>query len=135
MSQKKTSLGLLKYDDHYLTFNKGAAIFREGDRGCEMFVVRAGTVELQVTGHPVETLERGDFLGEMALVDNEPRSATAICLTDCQVVPVNREKFQYLVKETPYVALEVMHRMAERLRRMNRATSILHRDAAPVRLS
>jgi len=130
---RRTSLALLKYDDHFITLHKGDAIFKEGELGNSMFVIRAGTVELQVCGRAVESLERGDFMGEMALVDSEPRSATALCLTDCQVVQIDREKFLYLVKETPYAALEVMEKMAQRLRRMNRATSILVRESgAPV---
>lgn len=125
---KKTSLGLLRYEDHYLTLKKGETIFKEGDLGDTMFVVRSGTVELQICGRLVETLQRGDFMGEMALVDQEPRSATAFCATDCQVVPIDRERFQYLVKETPFAALEVMQKMADRLRRMNRATAVILRD-------
>ena len=128
---KRTSLALLRYEDHFMALKKGEAIFREGDLGDTMFVVRNGIVDLQICGRTVETLRRGDFMGEMALVDQEPRSATALCTTDCEIVPIDRERFQYLVKETPYAALEVMQKMAERLRRMNRATSVILREKPP----
>lgn len=128
---KRTSLALLRYEDHFKSLKKGEAIFKQGDLGDTMFVIRAGTVELQVSGRTVETLHRGDFMGEMALVDSEPRSATALCTTDCEVVPIDRERFQYLVKETPFAALEVMQKMAERLRRMNRANSVILRTIPP----
>ena len=106
-------------------------IFKEGDRGDRMYVVKAGNVELRVVGQTIETLESGDILGEMAMLDNEPRSATAVASTDCQIVPIDQQKFQFLLKETPYFAIEVMQIMARRLRRMNRETAVLVRAPRP----
>ncbi len=61
----------------------------------------------------------GAIFGEMVLVDNSPRSATAIARTDCRVVPISEKRFQFLIQETPYFAIQVMQIMATRLRRMN----------------
>jgi CRP-like cAMP-binding protein len=55
----------------------------------------------------------------MALIDNSPRSATAIAKTDCKVVPLDQRRFQFLVQETPFFALQVMTIMATRLRHAN----------------
>ena len=115
----------MKYGDVFSTFKAGDVIFKEGETGHLMYVVKAGTIELRVMGRPVESLETNDILGEMALVDNQVRSATAVATTDCQVVPVDVEKFQYMIKETPYFAIEVLQIMARRLRAMNRQTSIM----------
>ena len=123
----KTSLAFLKYADNFKSFRAGELIFREGEKGDFMYVVKAGTVELRVGNNPIETLDAGSILGEMALLDSESRSASAYAYTDCQIVPIDREKFQFLVKETPYFALEVMQIMAGRLRHMNRETSVLTR--------
>src|ERR1043166_4035835 len=104
MSSKKTSLRLFKYADNFNTYVAGAKVFGEGDPGNCMYVVKSGTVELRCMGQLLERLGPGDILGEMALVDAEPRSATASALTDCQLVPIDIEKFQYMVRETPYFA-------------------------------
>jgi CRP-like cAMP-binding protein len=119
MSKPRTSLKFLKYADTFNTYRTGDIIFREGDKGDLMYVVKAGNVDLQVLGRTVETLEPSDILGEMALLDNYPRSATAVAVTDCQLVPIDAEKFQFLISQTPYFAIEVMQIMARRLRHMN----------------
>jgi CRP/FNR family transcriptional regulator, cyclic AMP receptor protein len=131
MANRRTSLKFLKYADDFKTFHTGDVIFKEGDRGDQMYVVKAGNVELRVVGQTVETLESGDILGEMAMLDNEPRSATAVAATDCQIVPIDQTKFQFLLKETPYFAIEVMQIMARRLRRMNRETAVMVRAPRP----
>lgn len=119
MAKKRSSLKFLKYADTFNTYRAGDVIFREGDKGELMFVVKAGNVDLKVLGRTVETLESGDILGEMALIDSYPRSATAVAATDCQLVPIDGEKFQFLISQTPYFAIEVMQIMARRLRHMN----------------
>lgn len=120
MGKPKSSLKFLKYADTVDTYHAGDVIFREGEKGESMYIVKAGSVDLQIMGKTVETLEANAILGEMALLDSETRSATAVAATDCQLVPINGEKFIYLVRETPYFALEVMQIMAQRLRRMDR---------------
>jgi len=131
MPKHKTSLKLLKYDDKFDSFNKGDVVFHEGDEGSSMYVIKAGQVELRVAGVIIDTLEPGDIMGEMALLDGERRSATALCRTETQLVPIDKERFQFMVRQTPYFAIEVMQIMAERLRRMNRNTAVIVK--APVR--
>jgi CRP-like cAMP-binding protein len=57
------------------------------------------------------------MFGEMALIDREPRSATAVAETDCELVVIDKRRFWFLVQETPYFAEIVMRVMADRLRR------------------
>jgi CRP-like cAMP-binding protein len=120
MRKPRTSLKLLKYMEPVETYRAGEVVFREGEHGKTMYLVKAGNVDLRILERTVETLEAGDILGEMALLDNEARSATAVAATDCQLVVIDNDKFLYLVRETPFFALEVMQIMAARLRRMNR---------------
>ena len=56
------------------------------------------------------------IFGEMALIDNEPRSATAVAITDVELVPISEKQFLFLVTQTPYFALKVMRILAQRLR-------------------
>jgi CRP-like cAMP-binding protein len=67
----------------------------------------------------VETVGEGGIIGEMGLIDRGPRSATAIAKTDCKLVPLNEQRFTFMVQETPNFALQVMRIMADRLRRMD----------------
>jgi CRP-like cAMP-binding protein len=97
----------------------GEVLFREGDEGTTMFAVIDGDVELSCAGRVVDDVGAGGIVGEMALIDNEPRSATATARTAACVVPVDARQFTFLVQEHPTFAILVMKVMAERLRRTN----------------
>src|SRR5262249_41849162 len=61
------------------------------------------------------------IFGGMALIDSEPRSATAVAITDVELVPVSEKQFLFLVTQTPYFALRVMRILAQRLRMTNKS--------------
>lgn len=113
-------LGLFKNAPDVETHAAGAAVFEAGAPGTSMYVVRRGSVAIRVGGETVETVGPGGLVGEMALLDNKARSATAVALTDCEPVAVDRDRFVFLVQHTPYFALDVMQTMARRRRAMNR---------------
>ena len=94
-------------------------IFRRYDMGTEMYVVLEGEVELAIGSHMAETLGPGEPFGEMALIDQAPRTATATARTDCKLAVIPERRFLFLVQTTPYFALEIMKAMADRLRKMN----------------
>ncbi len=100
-------------------FSPGEAIFETGAPGTEMYVLLEGEVEVRANGRILEVLHAGDVLGEMALIDSKPRSATALARTACQLAPVDERRFLYLVQETPFFALHLLRVLADRLRRMN----------------
>jgi len=102
----------------------GEALFREGDVGNQMFVLETGTADVLVHGRIVETLEHGSIVGEMGLVSPGPHSASVIARTDCEFVAVDEKRFQFLVQQTPYFAIQVMRMMAERLRATNKLLAI-----------
>jgi CRP-like cAMP-binding protein len=102
-------------------FVKGKMIFKEGDPGDEFFVVVRGQVEIRSGDRRFETLGPDGIFGEMALIDDSPRSATAVALTDVTVAPIKESQFLFLVKNTPFFALSVMRILAHRLRRQNKA--------------
>jgi CRP-like cAMP-binding protein len=94
-------------------------VFREGDAGNDMFAVLEGTVDLIVRGQIVETVETGGVFGEMGLVEDRPRAASAIVKSDARLVRIDRKRFMFLVQQNPFFSLQLMTAMAERLRRMN----------------
>jgi CRP-like cAMP-binding protein len=102
-----------------VSFRAGQEIFREGESGEVMYVVREGEVALRVKSKLVETLGPGGVLGEMALIEHAPRTATATANSDCTLVPISEKRFMFMVQQTPHFALQIMKIMAERLRRMD----------------
>jgi CRP-like cAMP-binding protein len=97
----------------------GEEIFRTYDMGSEMYVVLEGEVELRIGEHIIETLGVGEPFGEMALIDQTPRTATAVAKTACKLAVIPEKRFLFLVQTTPHFALQVMKVMADRLRKMN----------------
>jgi len=120
MPEVKTYLeALMALDEAPLKLEPGQVIFSAGDAGREMFIVRAGSVDLRIGDTLLETVGQGGIFGEMALVDPAPRSATAVAGPDCALVLVDVAAFNDLVRRVPGLALEVMRVMAGRLRRTN----------------
>jgi CRP-like cAMP-binding protein len=99
------------------SFTVGQTIFKEGEPGDVMYVVEEGEVDILRSGRPIETIAPGGIFGEMAIIDNSPRSATAVAKSDCTLLPVDETTFTIYVQHAPFFALEVMRTMAERLRR------------------
>ena len=97
----------------------GEVIFREYDMGAEMYVVLDGHVELRIGDRVVETLGPGEPFGEMALIDQAPRTATALAKTDCRLAVIPEKRFLFMIQTTPHFALRLMKVMADRLRKMN----------------
>jgi CRP-like cAMP-binding protein len=98
----------------------GGTIFREGEEADELFVIKSGEVRIQLGNRTISELHANDIFGEMALIDNEPRSASAIAVSDVELVPVSEKQFLFLVSQTPYFALKVMRVLAQRLRMTNK---------------
>ena len=116
-----TSFGLLTGNNiESRRFKAGSTIFREGDEANELFVIKSGKVRIQIGNRTLIELEPDSIFGEMALIDNEPRSATAIAVTDVELVPVGEKQFLFLVSQTPYFALKVMRVLVQRLRATNK---------------
>lgn len=114
-----TTLRLFSNPEDYVPFSAGQTIFREGDLGKVMYAIIEGKVDVLVGDEIIDTVGAGGILGEMALIDTSPRSATAVPRTDCKVVPISRRHFTFLIQHTPNFALDVMQVMASRLRHMN----------------
>ena len=116
-----TSFAVLTGNDVETRFVKaGGIIFREGENAHELFVIKSGDVRIQLGNRTLTDLHANDIFGEMALIDDEPRSATAVAVTDVELVSVTEKQFLFLVSQTPYFALKVMRVLAQRLRASNK---------------
>ena len=100
-------------------FASGDTIFSTGDDGELMYVVVEGEVEIWVGPVLAEVVTPGGIFGEMALIDHRVRSADAVAQSQCKLIPVDQRRFEFLIREAPNFALEVMSIMATRLRNTN----------------
>ncbi len=108
---------LFKHVESGKEFAAGATIFAQGDAPAgKMFVLQEGSVDIVIDGKRCDTLGPGMLFGEMGLIDNNPRSATAVAKTNCRILPIDQQRFLFLIQNTPVFALDVMRAMANRLR-------------------
>ncbi len=112
------SLNIFRHADA-VDFPAGQTIFNAGEPGDTMYIIKEGAIEIRSGETVFEVAGPGSVVGEMALIDKSPRSASAIARSDCKLVVVDRRRFEFLVSQTPYFSLEVMQIMAERLRHVN----------------
>ena len=94
----------------------GQVIFEQGQAGDLMYAVLEGEVEIKRDGRILETVPPGGVFGEMALVDQKPRSASAIGKTNGRVAAITARRFQVLVSQNPHFALQMLQLLAERVR-------------------
>ncbi len=117
MNTHEQYVALLAKSGEAEEFAAGETVFAEGDAGDGLYLVRRGSVSLSAGGRELELVGEGGLFGEMAVIDREARSATAVAQSDCELVAIDKRRFWFLVQETPYFAEIVMRVMADRLRR------------------
>ena len=100
-------------------FPRGTVLFREGEPGREMFVVHQGRVTIAMRAGEVEkiltTLGPGEFLGEMAILNNRPRTATATCAEDCKLLVIDARTFEAMIRSSAEIAVRLIKKLADRL--------------------
>jgi CRP/FNR family transcriptional regulator, cyclic AMP receptor protein len=104
-------------------FPANTVLFHEGDRGDEMFIIQTGRVKISKRIRGVEktlaTLEKGEFFGEMSILNDKPRSATAETLDACDMLVIDRKTFDTLIRGNAEIAVRFIKRLADRLREAN----------------
>ena len=111
------TLELFKDAKDYKSYAPGEAIFEEGQDGDYMYIIIEGQVQINSNGSILDILSPGHIFGEMALIDDGPRSASARAYSECKVVPVDQDSFTYCIQHSPSFAIHVMSIMAEWMRR------------------
>jgi CRP-like cAMP-binding protein len=79
----------------------GDFLFREGDTGDQMYVLLEGEIETRLGDFVFESAGVGALLGEMALIDDSPRTADALAKSACRLAPIDQRRFQFLVQQHP----------------------------------
>jgi CRP-like cAMP-binding protein len=114
---------LFRDDPNPVRIKAGERLFRQGDPGDVMYILLTGEVEVTMDGLSIEVSKPGDILGEMAVIDDCPRSATVTARTDCELAVIDKKRFNFLVDETPRFAIDVMRVMARRLKQSDQRLS------------
>lgn len=111
----KSELEALALTADELDVREGTVLTREGKPGREFFVLIEGTVQVTRDGTTIAELGPGDWLGEIALLTQSPRTATAIATSSARILVVTDRAFRQVVEKTPSIALKVLETLGERL--------------------
>ncbi len=110
------------FERYLVTHPMGDIIFSEGEIGTEMYIVQSGTVELlkEIGGSTrvLSTLEKGDFFGEMSVLEDLPRTASARAKTDVELVRINGATFDAMLKSNTEIAVRMMRKLSRRQREL-----------------
>ena len=113
----------------------GEELFREGDRGSDMFYVLGGAVKLTKGNVHLRSMGPGEYFGEMSMLSGAPRTATATATVDTQLITISQNNFETILRENPGVVLEILKEMASRLRMTNeQIKSVAHLPAPSPRV-
>jgi CRP/FNR family cyclic AMP-dependent transcriptional regulator len=116
-------------------FRRGTVLFREGEPGNEMYVVQAGRVDVSKRGGDVErilaSMGPGEFLGEMSILNNKPRSATATCAEDSKLLVIDAKTFEAMIRGNAEIAIRMIKKLADRVAQANeQIENLLFHDAS-----
>jgi len=106
--------------DSFVDFPAGAVVFREGDAGGDMFIIESGQIDIVRKSRgdePVATLGAGDFFGEMAILEDQPRFAGAVARSNARLLRIERAAFADVLKQNVEISVRIMRKLVARQRR------------------
>jgi pSer/pThr/pTyr-binding forkhead associated (FHA) protein len=111
------------YEKYLVNHAMGDIVFSEGDIGTEMYIIQQGTIELLKTmggeTRVLATLDKGDFFGEMSVLEDVPRSASARAKTDVELVRINGATFDAMLRSNTEIAIRMMRKLSRRVREVS----------------
>ena len=119
----KTTGGKDPVQGSIAAYAAGDLIFSQGDLGTEMFIIQEGEVHIikhiAQESHVLSKLEKGDFFGEMALLESAARTADAVAHTDVKALVINGARFDEMLRKNPEIAVRIIRKYSKRLREAN----------------
>ena len=114
-------IGLLTNRAAVRTYPKNAIIVSEGDEGNSLFVIQSGSVKAFLSDEDgkevvLSTQKQGEYFGDLALFDDEPRSASVMALEQCKVMIITKSQLRDAIKEDPDIGFSLLHGLAKRVR-------------------
>jgi len=109
-------------------YAKGEIVFHQGDVGTALYIVRKGEVAIRLSSDDgkeaiLALLDRGDFFGELALLDDEPRSTDAVAREESDLLVLQREDFRHFLEERPHLTMKFLSALTRMVRRV---TQLIH---------
>ena len=104
---------------HEITFEKNSEIFKKGDHGDSLFVIIKGKINILQNHNSIAILKKGSCIGEMAILDHEPRSADAVALTESILLKIDQNTFYELMATSPDIMKQIIKILTKRLRKIN----------------
>jgi len=128
-------VGIPAFSSKHKTYQKGDIIIHEGMLGNDMFIILKGEVDVIVytaDGKEVllATLREPEMFGEIALFDGQPRTATVIAKTDCELIRLTRAEFVEIIKEDPSMLFRLVRILVKRIRETDEKIKVLSMDSA-----
>jgi CRP-like cAMP-binding protein len=122
------------FQQYIVKFPKEEVIFKEGDLGTDMYIIQSGTVAVDKkigdTTRRLAVFGKGDFFGEMSLLEHLPRTATVTALEDCEVVRIDGSTFDAMIRSNTEIAVRMLRKFSVRLREMDKKIEALLLDRA-----
>jgi hypothetical protein len=105
--------------DPFIDFPAGSVVYKQGDTGSDMFIIEYGQIDISQTGNDevMDSFGPGDFFGEMALLEDQPRHVTAVAKTASRALRIERAAFADVLKQNVEIAVRIMRKMSARQRR------------------
>jgi hypothetical protein len=105
--------------DPFIDFPAGSVVYKQGDTGSDMFIIEYGQIDISQTGSDevMDSFGPGDFFGEMALLEDQPRHVTAVAKTASRALRVERAAFADVLRQNVEIAVRIMRKMSARQRR------------------
>jgi len=119
----KQDLGLVVKSWRERSFEPGRNIVSEGEAGDSFYLILEGLVEVRSGGKLLSRLGPGQFFGEMAILENQPRSADVIAVEASRLLVLSAPAFKTLIFANPKIALKMLHEFARRIRNTDRGLS------------
>lgn len=120
--------------DFIVRFKAGEIIFRQGDAGSEMFIVQSGAVEIYrdhaSQAQVLAVMEKGDFFGEMSVLEGSPRTACARAVEDSEVIEITSAIFDRMIRGNIEIAVRMLRKLSSRLQESQGKSDIPHADGA-----
>lgn len=133
MSEQRSS-GAASWRHRLRRVSAGDVVFHEGDIGNEMYIIQEGQIEILRLGSDgpqrLALLEKGDFFGEMAILDELPRTATAVAVNDARLVEINGATFDQMLRANPEIAIRIMRKLSLRVRQADERMGLAPAKAA-----
>ena len=110
---------LFRHETDTVQLAPGEFLYREGDKADNMYVLLDGEIEIKV-GDYAKTAGKGALIGQAALIEERPRAANAVAKSACRLVPIDRQRFDFLVQQHPQFATYAMKSLVDHLRHVTR---------------